>query len=43
VSDQIQPGGDVASPLSQLADRKSRGVLTDVEFEAQKCKILASG
>jgi len=35
-------GGDVASQLSQLADLKSQGVLTDAEFEAQKAKILAS-
>jgi hypothetical protein len=35
-------GGDLASQLSQLADLKSQGVLTDAEFEAQKSKILAS-
>jgi len=35
-------GGDVASQLSQLADLKSQGILTDAEFEAQKSKILAS-
>jgi Short C-terminal domain/Phospholipase_D-nuclease N-terminal len=35
-------GGDSASQLSQLADLKSKGVLTDAEFEAQKAKILAS-
>jgi Phospholipase_D-nuclease N-terminal/Short C-terminal domain len=35
-------GGDLASQLSQLADLKSQGVLTDVEFEAQKAKVLAS-
>ena len=35
-------GGDAASQLSQLADLKSQGVLTDAEFEAQKAKILAS-
>jgi putative oligomerization/nucleic acid binding protein/phospholipase D-like protein len=35
-------GGDVASQLSQLADLKSQGVLTDAEFEAQKSKILSS-
>ncbi len=32
--------GDVASQLSSLADLKSKGVLTDAEFEAQKAKIL---
>jgi hypothetical protein len=35
-------GGDSASQLAQLADLKSKGVLTDAEFEAQKAKILAS-
>ncbi len=35
--------GDVASQLSKLADLKSQGVLTDVEFETQKAKILAAG
>jgi hypothetical protein len=32
----------VADQLSQLADLKSQGVLTDAEFDAQKAKILAS-
>jgi len=36
------PGADSASQLSQLADLKAKGVLTDAEFEAQKAKILAS-
>ncbi len=35
-------GGDVTSQLTQLADLKSQGVLTDAEFNAQKAKILAS-
>ncbi len=35
-------GADTASQLSQLADLKAKGVLTDAEFEAQKAKILAS-
>ena len=35
-------GGDVATQLSKLADLKSKGVLTDAEFEAQKAKILAT-
>ncbi len=35
-------GDDVVSQLSQLADLKSKGVLTDAEFEAQKSKLLAS-
>ena len=36
-------GGDVTSQLTQLADLKAQGVLTDSEFEAQKTKILATG
>lgn len=36
-------GGDVTSQLTQLADLKAQGVLTDSEFEAQKAKILATG
>jgi len=35
-------GGDVTSQLTQLADLKSQGVLTDAEFDAKKAKILAS-
>jgi hypothetical protein len=35
-------GADTASQLSQLADLKTKGVLTDAEFDAQKAKILAS-
>jgi hypothetical protein len=35
-------GGDTASQLTQLADLKSKGVITDAEFDAQKAKILAS-
>ena len=35
-------GDDVTSQLSQLANLKSQGVLTEAEFEAQKAKILAS-
>ena len=35
-------GGGVASELSKLAELKSQGVLTDVEFEAQKAKILST-
>jgi ABC-type multidrug transport system fused ATPase/permease subunit len=34
--------GDVTSQLTQLADLKAQGVLTDAEFEAQKAKVLAS-
>jgi hypothetical protein len=35
-------GEDVASQLAQLADLRSKGVLTDAEFETQKAKVLAS-
>ena len=34
-------GADVASQLSQLADLRAQGVLSDAEFEAQKAKVLA--
>jgi ABC-type multidrug transport system fused ATPase/permease subunit len=33
--------GDSADELAKLADLKSKGVLTDAEFEAQKAKILS--
>jgi hypothetical protein len=33
---------DVAAQLTQLADLKNQGLLTDEEFEAQKAKLLAS-
>src|SRR5271154_6973066 len=36
------PGASTADQLSKLADLKTQGVLTDVEFEAQKAKILAA-
>jgi hypothetical protein len=35
-------GTSSAVQLSQLADLKSQGAITDAEFEAQKSKILAS-
>ena len=35
-------GATTADQLSQLADLKAKGVLSDAEFEAQKAKILAS-
>lgn len=35
-------GGDRIEQLSQLADLHDRGILTDVEFAAEKAKILAS-
>jgi ABC-type multidrug transport system fused ATPase/permease subunit len=34
-------GDGVGDQLSKLADLKTQGVITDVEFEAQKAKILA--
>jgi hypothetical protein len=33
--------GNTADELAKLADLKAKGVLTDVEFEAQKAKLLA--
>ena len=36
-------GADVTSQLTQLADLKAQGVLTDAEFESQKAKLLATG
>jgi len=36
------PGSNTADQLSQLADLKAKGVITDAEFEAQKSKVLAS-
>jgi Short C-terminal domain len=33
-------GQDVAAQLTQLADLKNQGLLTDEEFEAQKAKLL---
>ena len=35
--------GDTTSQLTELANLKAQGVLTDAEFEAQKAKVLASG
>jgi len=35
------PGSSTADQLSQLADLKAQGVLSDAEFEAQKAKILS--
>ncbi len=34
-------GGNAADELSKLADLKSKGVITDAEFEAQKAKLLS--
>jgi hypothetical protein len=35
-------GGDVTAQLTELANLKTQGVLTDAEFEAQKAKVLAA-
>ena len=35
--------GDVTSQLTELANLKAQGVLTDAEFESQKSKVLAAG
>jgi hypothetical protein len=35
------PGADTASQLTQLADLKAQGVLTEEEFQSQKAKLLA--
>jgi ABC-type multidrug transport system fused ATPase/permease subunit len=35
------PGGNTADELSKLADLKSKGVITDAEFDAQKAKLLS--
>jgi len=35
-------GTSTADQLSQLADLKSKGAITDAEFEAQKSKLLSS-
>jgi hypothetical protein len=36
------PGSTTADQLSKLAELKTKGVLTDAEFEAEKSKVLAS-
>ena len=36
------PGDTTADQLSKLAELKTKGVLTDAEFEAEKSKLLAS-
>jgi hypothetical protein len=36
-------GEDVTSQLTELANLKAHGVLTDAEFESQKAKVLAAG
>ena len=41
VQDVAGPGGGTADELTKLADLKAQGVITDVEFEQQKAKLLA--
>jgi len=36
------PGSTTADQLSKLAELKSKGILTDAEFEAEKSKLLTS-
>ncbi len=36
------PGATSADQISKLADLRTKGVLSDAEFEAEKAKILAS-
>jgi hypothetical protein len=36
------PGSTTADQLSKLAELKSKGILTDAEFESEKSKLLAS-
>ena len=41
VQDAAGTGGGTADELTKLAALKAQGVITDVEFEQQKAKILA--
>ena len=36
-------GGDVTAQLTELANLKAQGVLTNAEFDSQKAKVLAAG
>jgi len=38
----VRPTPDVAEELSKLVDLRDRGVLSDVEFQTQKAKVLAT-
>ncbi len=38
----VDPGPDMIEQLTQLADLRDRGVLTDEEFAAQKARLLGS-
>ncbi len=39
---QTAGSGGVATELSKLSDLKSKGVINDAEFEAQKAKLLSA-
>lgn len=39
---QTAGSGGVATELSKLSDLKSKGVISDAEFETQKAKLLSS-
>ena len=41
VKQTASSGGSTAEELTKLADLKSKGVITDAEFTAQKAKLLA--
>ena len=41
VQEAAGSGGGTADELTKLADLKAQGVITDVEFEQQKAKLLA--
>jgi hypothetical protein len=41
VQDAAGSRGSTAEELSKLADLRAKGVITDVEFEQQKAKVLA--
>jgi len=38
----VRPTPDVAEELGKLVDLRDRGVLSDVEFQTQKAKVLAT-
>ena len=42
VADIAAPTPDVLDQLAKLGELKNAGILTDVEFDAQKARILAS-
>jgi hypothetical protein len=41
ISRHASGAGSSADELTKLADLKSKGVITDAEFDAQKAKILS--